>query len=76
MKISVIGTGYLGTVTGTCLAELGHQIVFIGRDKKELDLINSGKSPIFEPQLDQLLEKSKMKTGTTVDLSYAVWKTD
>jgi UDPglucose 6-dehydrogenase len=75
MRISVIGTGYVGAVTGTCLAELGHQIIFVGRDKKKLDLIKSGKSPIFEPQLDQLLEKNKMRIRTTVDVSEAVRKT-
>ena len=76
MKISVIGTGYVGAVTGACLAELGHQIVFVGRDKKKLDLIHSGKSPIFEPQLDQLLEKNKKRITTTVDLSDAIRKTE
>ncbi|MDO8873718.1 MAG: 2-dehydropantoate 2-reductase N-terminal domain-containing protein [Methanoregula sp.] len=34
MKISIIGTGYVGAVTGACLAELGHEIIFVGRDKK------------------------------------------
>jgi len=76
MRISVIGTGYVGAVTGTCLAELGHQVIFVGRDKKKLDLIKSGKSPIFEPQLDQLLEKNKKRIKTTVDLSDAVRKTE
>ena len=75
MKISVIGTGYVGAITGTCLAELGHEIIFVGRDQKKLDLINSGKSPIFEPQLDQLLEKNKKRIRTTVDVSDAVRKT-
>jgi UDPglucose 6-dehydrogenase len=75
MRISVIGTGYVGAVTGTCLAELGHQIIFVGRDTKKLDLINSGKSPVFEPQLDQLLEKNKKRIGTTADVSDAVRKT-
>ena len=76
MRISVIGTGYVGVVTGTCFAELGHSIIFVGRDKKKLDSINSGKSPIFEPQLDQLLEKNKKRIKTTVDLSDAIQKTE
>ena len=76
MKISIIGTGYVGAVTGTCLAELGHQIVFVGRDIKKLDLINSGKSPIYEPGLDQLLEKNLSKIATTVDLPDAIRKTE
>ena len=76
MKISIIGTGYVGAVTGTCLAELGHQIVFVGRDTKKLDLINSGKSPIYEPGLDQLLEKNLPRITTTIDVPDAIRKTE
>ncbi len=75
MKISIIGTGYVGAVTGACLAELGHDIVFVGRDTKKLDLIQSGKSPIYEPGLDALLEKNIPRITTTVDLPDAVRKT-
>jgi UDPglucose 6-dehydrogenase len=76
MKISIIGTGYVGAVTGACLAELGHQIVFVGRDTKKLDLIHSGKSPIYEPGLDQLLEKNLPGITTTIDLPDAIRKTE
>ncbi len=76
MKISVIGTGYVGAVTGACFAELGHQIVFVGRNQKKLDLINEGKSPIFEPQLDQLLKKNQVRITTTTDLPDAIRKTE
>jgi len=76
MKISIIGTGYVGTVTGTCLAELGHQIVFVVRDSKKRDLIHSGKSPIYEPGLDQLLEKNLPRITTTIDLPDAIRKTE
>ena len=75
LKISIIGTGYVGAVTGACLAELGHDIVFVGRDTKKLDLIQSGKSPIYEPGLDQLLEKNLIRITTTVDLMDAIRKT-
>jgi UDPglucose 6-dehydrogenase len=75
MKISIIGTGYVGAVTGACLAELGHDIVFVGRDTKKLDLIQSGKSPIYEPGLDALLEKNIPRITTTVDLPDAIRKT-
>ncbi len=74
-NISVIGTGYVGAVTGACLAELGHQIIFVGRDQEKLDIINSGKSPIFEPGLDQLLEKNLERITTTTNLNDAVHKT-
>ena len=76
MKISIIGTGYVGSVTGVCLAEMGHNVIFIDTDQKKLNLINSGKTPIFEPQLDQLLEKNLMRIRTTDDLSGAVQKTE
>jgi len=75
MKISIIGTGYVGAVTGACLAELGHEIIFVGRDTKKLDLIQSGKSPIYEPGLDQLLEKNLPRITTTIDLPDAICKT-
>ena len=76
LKISVIGIGYVGAVTGACLAELGHQIIFVGRDQNKLDLINSGKSPIFEQGLDQLLQKNQKRITTTIDLPKAIHKTD
>jgi UDPglucose 6-dehydrogenase len=75
MSISVIGTGYVGAVTGACLAELGHQVIFVGRDRKKLDMISSGRSPIFEPGLDQLLQRNHERITTTDDISGAVQKT-
>ena len=76
MKISIIGTGYIGSVTGACFAEMGHHIIFVGRSKKKLDIIQSGKSPIFEPGLDELLLKNREKIETTTDIAEAVRKTD
>ena len=76
MDISIIGTGYIGSVTGACLAEMGHHIIFVGRDARKLEVIQSGKSPIFEPGLDQLLLKNKERISTTTDIEDAVRKTD
>jgi UDPglucose 6-dehydrogenase len=76
MNISVIGTGYIGSVTGACFAEMGHHVIFVGRDTKKLDLIKSGKSPIFEPGLHHLLSKNKDKISTTTDIGDAVRKTE
>jgi UDPglucose 6-dehydrogenase len=72
MDISIIGTGYIGSVTGACLAEMGHSVTFVGRDRKKLDLIDAGKSPIYEPGLDQVLEKNRERIGTTTDIAEAV----
>jgi len=76
MNISIIGTGYIGSVTGACFAEMGHHVIFVGRDRKKLDLIQSGKSPIFEPGLDRLLMKNKNNIETTTDIPDAVRRSD
>ncbi len=55
MKIAVIGAGYVGTVTGTCLAELGHQVACSDVDEKRIATLNRGELPFFEAQLEPLL---------------------
>ncbi|MDF2035798.1 UDP-glucose/GDP-mannose dehydrogenase family protein [Cytobacillus oceanisediminis] len=57
MNIVCIGAGYVGTVTAAAFAALGYKTTLIDIDQKKIDLINAGKSPIFEPGLDQLIEK-------------------
>lgn len=62
MNVAVIGTGYVGLVTGAALASVGHHVVCVGRDVKKIKAINSGKSPFFESGLDALLARQrKMK---------------
>jgi UDPglucose 6-dehydrogenase len=63
MKISVIGTGYVGLVSGVCFAELGHQVVCIDTIKDKVDSINAGVPPIFEEGLEELLRKH-LASGT------------
>ncbi|MEW5902087.1 MAG: NAD(P)-binding domain-containing protein, partial [Acidobacteriota bacterium] len=55
MKIAVIGTGYVGLVTATGLAELGHQVIGADKDIDKMDLLGRGIVPIYEPGLDELL---------------------
>jgi UDPglucose 6-dehydrogenase len=57
MKISIIGAGYVGLVTGACFAELGHSVAIINRDLKKTKAINSARPPIFELGLENLLKK-------------------
>ncbi|NYZ60507.1 UDP-glucose/GDP-mannose dehydrogenase family protein [Candidatus Micrarchaeota archaeon] len=73
MKISIIGTGYVGLVTGACFAELGNDVTCVDVDKKKVEMINSGKSPIFEHGLEELLKKNLGKRlRATLDAEGAV----
>ena len=58
MKISVIGTGYVGLVTGTCLAETGNEVVCVDIDKEKVEKMRNGIVPIYEPHLDILFERN------------------
>lgn len=58
MKISVVGTGYVGLVTGVCLSEIGHNVTCIDTDLNKVNKMKSGQSPIYEPGLDELMLKN------------------
>jgi len=74
MKICIIGTGYVGLVTGTCLADFGLQVTCVDQDKNKISLLNSGGVPIYEPNLAPLIEKniSAGRLTFTTDLEKAV----
>lgn len=73
MRVSVIGTGYVGLVSGVCLAAKGHQVICVDRDHSKVSRINRGESPIYEAGLDQLLkENAESRLEATTDLEYAV----
>ena len=74
MKICIIGAGYVGLVTGTCLADFGLQVTCVDQDETKISLLNSGGVPIYEPNLAPLIEKniSAGRLTFTTDLEKAV----
>jgi UDPglucose 6-dehydrogenase len=58
MKLTIIGTGYVGLVTGTCLAEVGHEVICVDKDEAKIALLQAGGLPIYEPGLDVLVRKN------------------
>ena len=58
MKIVMIGTGYVGLVSGVCLADFGHEVICVDNDNAKIEMLNSGEVPIFEPNLKSLINKN------------------
>ncbi len=78
MKLSVIGTGYVGLVTGTCFAETGNHVICVDIDEKKVLRMQNGEVPIYEPGLETILQRN-IKQGNlqfTTDLKFAVENSD
>ena len=73
MKICVIGSGYVGLVSGACLADLGNVVWCVDKDENKINILNRGGIPIFEPGLKELIDKNyqvgRLKFTTNLDLA-------
>jgi len=76
MKVCVVGTGYVGLVAGTCFAECGNDVICVDVDERKLAMLREGKSPIYEPGLEELLRRNQRegRLSFTNDLAAAVKK--
>jgi UDPglucose 6-dehydrogenase len=76
MHIAVIGTGYVGLVSGACFAEFGNSVICVDSDAKKIDMIKAGKMPIYEPGLEALVAKNvrEGRLEFTTDINSAIEK--
>jgi UDPglucose 6-dehydrogenase len=74
MKITIVGTGYVGLVSGTCFAETGLEVTCVDVDAKKIEKLNNGQVPIYEPGLDQMIERNvaKGRLRFTTSISEAI----
>ena len=74
MQVTIFGTGYVGLVTGTCLAEVGNDVVCVDIDASKVDRLNRGEVPIFEPGLDDLVAANRAagRLRFTTDAAMAI----
>ena len=78
MKLCMIGTGYVGLVSGVCFSDLGNTVYCVDNNKNKIDLLNDGKVPIYEPGLEEILKKNykEKRLIFTTDLKKAVLNSD
>ncbi|SFS39007.1 UDP-glucose/GDP-mannose dehydrogenase family protein [Paenibacillus sp. 453mf] len=78
MKIAVIGTGYVGLVSGVCFSEIGNQVICVDNNPSKVEMLERGEVPIYEPGLKELIDKNKTagRLSFTFDTTYAVQNSD
>ena len=78
MKLCIIGTGYVGLVSGVCFSDVGNKVYCVDKDKKKIDLLKNGKVTIYEPGLEEILKRNlrQKRLIFTSDLKKAVINSD
>ena len=78
MKIAMIGTGYVGLVSGVCFSDFGHDVICVDKNTQKIAMLKNGEVPIFEPGLDALLARNIQagRLSFTDDLAAAVAESD
>src|SRR5256885_8522505 len=78
MKLTIIGTGYVGLVTGTCFAEVGHQVICVDNDAAKVKVLKEGGIPIYEPKLEDMVKKNvaERRLNFTTSTAEGVEKSD
>jgi UDPglucose 6-dehydrogenase len=78
MRITIIGTGYVGLVSGVCFSDFGHIVTCVDKDASKIEMLNQGKVPIYEPGLDELVSKnvSEGRLFFATDLKEAVARSE
>ncbi|HOO46658.1 MAG TPA: 2-dehydropantoate 2-reductase N-terminal domain-containing protein, partial [Deltaproteobacteria bacterium] len=74
MKICMIGTGYVGLVTGACFAEMGNNVICVDENREKIDILNQGGVPIYEPGLKEIIQRNVdgNRLSFTTDFNEAV----
>ena len=78
MKLCMIGTGYVGLVSGVCFSDLGNDVICVDRDKVKINSLKKGKIPIYEPGLSELVLKNfnNKRLSFSTDLKDSIKKSD
>ena len=78
MKLCMIGTGYVGLVSGTCFADIGNQVICVDKNQDKIKKLKSGISPIYEPGLNELIKKNYLakRLSFTNDIKFAISSSD
>src|SRR5258705_11301411 len=71
MNVTVVGTGYVGLVTGACLADAGNSVFCLDLDARKIGLLNEGKIPIFEPGLEAIVQRNEQAGRLTFSTDVA-----